>query len=66
MSITFGGCQRRSRFITIDEEYEDEFCQYNSSSNFSWQGAYHLDINLFKSCLEIHGPEIFIDLIIEV
>ncbi|CAG8475721.1 17680_t:CDS:10 [Dentiscutata erythropus] len=33
--------------------------------DLSWRGSHHLDISLFRSCLEIHGPKIFVDLIVE-
>src|SRR6185295_16421259 len=32
----------------------------------SWLGPHHLDIELFRNCLEINGPRIFVELIVEV
>ena len=32
----------------------------------NWLGPHHLDIELFRNCLEINGPRIFVDLIVEV
>lgn len=32
----------------------------------SWLGPHHLDIELFRNCLEINGPRTFVDLIVEV
>jgi hypothetical protein len=32
----------------------------------TWLGPHHLDIELFRNCLEINGPRIFVDLIVEV
>ncbi len=40
----------------------DEF-KVNPSS---WLGSHHLDIELFRNCLEINGSRIFVDLIVEV
>ncbi|PKY42123.1 hypothetical protein RhiirA4_441767 [Rhizophagus irregularis] len=31
----------------------------------SWLGPHHLDIELFRNCLEINGPRTFVDLIVE-
>ncbi|GBB83491.1 hypothetical protein RclHR1_01020032 [Rhizophagus clarus] len=58
----------------IDTEYEyitgnggtannlfDEF----TTNPSSWLGPHHLDIELFKNCLEINGPRTFVDLIVE-
>ncbi|CAI2191917.1 1688_t:CDS:10, partial [Funneliformis geosporum] len=33
--------------------------------NPSWLGSHHLDIELFRKCLEINGSRIFVDLIVE-
>ncbi|CAG8796484.1 515_t:CDS:2, partial [Racocetra fulgida] len=64
-SIVYGGRQRKSTPDNMNIEYDIESPQMDLSLNLPWWGPHHLDISLFRSCLEIHGPKIFVDLIIE-
>ncbi|RIA91403.1 mediator complex subunit Med5-domain-containing protein [Glomus cerebriforme] len=80
-SIIYGGRQKPSLIyeIFLSENYfnndintEYEYITNNSGGvtnnlfdEFSWLGPHHLDIELFRNCLEINGPRIFVDLIIE-
>ncbi|CAG8680209.1 3050_t:CDS:10 [Cetraspora pellucida] len=64
-SIVYGGRQRKSTPDNMNIEYDIESPQTDLSLNLSWWGPHHLDISLFRSCLEIHGPKIFVDLIVE-
>ncbi|CAG8589773.1 1347_t:CDS:10 [Funneliformis caledonium] len=44
----------------VNNNFIDEF-----KINPSWLGSHHLDIELFRKCLEINGSRIFVDLIVE-
>ncbi|CAG8456806.1 3828_t:CDS:10 [Acaulospora morrowiae] len=61
-SIVYCGRQRKS---TLNIDYEYESLQADLSSDLSWWGPHHLDTDLFRACLEIHGPKIFVGLIVE-
>ncbi|CAG8814003.1 21182_t:CDS:2, partial [Racocetra persica] len=58
-SIVYGGRQRKSTPDNMNIEYDIESPQMDLSLNLPWWGPHHLDISLFRSCLEIHGPKIF-------
>ncbi|CAG8588401.1 1946_t:CDS:10, partial [Dentiscutata heterogama] len=64
-SIVYGGRQLKSTPNNMNIEYDIESPQMDLSLDLSWRGSHHLDISLFRSCLEIHGPKIFVDLIVE-
>jgi hypothetical protein len=53
-------------YITGNERASNDLFDEFTINPSSWLGPHHLDIELFRNCLEINGPRTFVDLIVEV
>ncbi|CAJ0836925.1 13515_t:CDS:10 [Entrophospora sp. SA101] len=64
-SVVRGGRQHKKTLGSFKYDYDYDSKIFEMSTNLEWWGPHHLDIGLFRACLENIGPKIFVDSIIE-